>query len=130
VLRAVLPGHLRPSMRKGNALLMSRETLSFGTSTLPLLHPLLHLCTFRSWYVPSTYTVALLGRRPGVSPLAVEVACIIHEAPMTNAELLFNPLGRIRGVAHWVVDGLTAEQPACRVNPEGNSIAWMVWHLT
>jgi hypothetical protein len=37
VLDPVLPGRLRPSMPKGNALLAPRETLSFGTPTL-LLH--------------------------------------------------------------------------------------------
>jgi hypothetical protein len=29
-----------------------------------------------------------------------------------------------------VVDGLTPEQLAYRVDPEANSIAWLVWHLT
>jgi hypothetical protein len=29
-----------------------------------------------------------------------------------------------------VVDGLTAEQLAFRVDPGANSIAWLVWHLT
>ena len=38
--------------------------------------------------------------------------------------------GRIRGVVHRVCGGLTAEQLAFRVDPEANSIAWLVWHLT
>jgi hypothetical protein len=33
-------------------------------------------------------------------------------------------------VVHRVVDGLTPEQLAFRVDPEANSIAWLVWHLT
>ena len=49
---------------------------------------------------------------------------------MTSAELLADAFGRIRGVAHRAVDGLTAEQLAFRVDPEANSIAWLVWHLT
>jgi hypothetical protein len=49
---------------------------------------------------------------------------------MTSAELLVDAFGRIRGVVHRAVDGLTAEQLASRVDPQANSIAWLVWHLT
>jgi hypothetical protein len=49
---------------------------------------------------------------------------------VTSAELLVDAFGRIRGVVHRVVDGLTAEQLGLRVDPEANSIAWLVWHLT
>ena len=49
---------------------------------------------------------------------------------MTSAELLVDAVGRIRGVVHRAVDGLTPEQLAFRVDPEANSIAWLVWHLT
>jgi hypothetical protein len=49
---------------------------------------------------------------------------------MTSAELLVDAFGRIRGVVHRVVDGLTPEQLAFRVDAEANSIAWLVWHLT
>jgi Protein of unknown function (DUF664) len=49
---------------------------------------------------------------------------------MTSADLLVDAFGRIRQVVHRVVDGLTAEQLAFRVDPEANSIAWLVWHLT
>jgi hypothetical protein len=49
---------------------------------------------------------------------------------MTSAELLVDAFGRIRGVVHRVIDGLTPEQLAFRVDPEANSIAWLVWHLT
>jgi hypothetical protein len=49
---------------------------------------------------------------------------------MTSAELLVDAFGRIRGVVHQVVDGLTPEQLAFRVDPKANSIAWLVWHLT
>ena len=48
---------------------------------------------------------------------------------MTSAELLVDAFGRIRQVVHRVVDGLTPEQLAFRVDPEANSIAWLVWHL-
>jgi hypothetical protein len=49
---------------------------------------------------------------------------------MTSAELLVDAVGRIRGVVHRAVDGLTAEQLAVRLDPGANSIAWLVWHLT
>jgi hypothetical protein len=49
---------------------------------------------------------------------------------MTSAELLVDAVGRIREVVHRVVQGLTAEQLRFRVDPEANSIAWLVWHLT
>ncbi len=49
---------------------------------------------------------------------------------MTGAELHADAFGRVRGVVHQAVDGLTAEQLAFRVDPGANSIAWLVWHLT
>jgi Protein of unknown function (DUF664) len=49
---------------------------------------------------------------------------------MTGAELLVDAFGRVRGVVRRVVGGLTPEQLAFRVDPEANSIAWLVWHLT
>ena len=49
---------------------------------------------------------------------------------MTSAELLVDAFGRIPKVVHRVVDGLTPEQLAFRIDPEANSIAWLVWHLT
>jgi hypothetical protein len=49
---------------------------------------------------------------------------------VTSAELLVDAFGRIREVVHRVVDGLMPEQLAFRVDPEANSIAWLVWHLT
>jgi Protein of unknown function (DUF664) len=49
---------------------------------------------------------------------------------MTTAELLADAFGRVREVVHGVVKGLTAEQLSFRVDPEANSIAWLVWHLT
>jgi hypothetical protein len=49
---------------------------------------------------------------------------------MTSAELLVDAFGRVRGVVHGVVRGLTSEQVSARLDPEANSIAWLVWHLT
>ncbi len=49
---------------------------------------------------------------------------------MTSAELLADAFGRVRESVHDVVTGLTAEELAFRADPEANSIAWLVWHLT
>jgi hypothetical protein len=49
---------------------------------------------------------------------------------MTSADVLVDAFGRIRGVVHEVVDRLTPEQLAFRVDTKANSIAWLVWHLT
>jgi len=49
---------------------------------------------------------------------------------MTSAELLADAFGRIRGVVHHAVDGLTPEQLVFQPDTESNTIAWLVWHLT
>jgi hypothetical protein len=49
---------------------------------------------------------------------------------MTGAELLVDAFGRIREAVHQVADGLTAHQAAVRLDPDANSIAWLLWHLT
>jgi len=38
--------------------------------------------------------------------------------------------GRIRALVHEVVDRLTPDQLAFRVDSQANSIGWLVWHLT
>jgi hypothetical protein len=49
---------------------------------------------------------------------------------MTSADLLTDAFGRIQGLVHRVVDGLTPEELVARFDPEANSVAWLVWHLT
>ena len=49
---------------------------------------------------------------------------------MNPADLLTEAFTRIHGIVHETVDGLSADQLALRPNGEGNSIAWLVWHLT
>jgi len=49
---------------------------------------------------------------------------------MTVADLVIDGFGRIREVVHDAVDGLTEDQLAQRLDPDANSIAWLVWHLT
>ena len=49
---------------------------------------------------------------------------------MTSAEVLTDAFGRIRDVVHRVLDGLSREQLATRLDNEANSIGWLIWHLT
>ncbi|HLI42548.1 MAG TPA: DUF664 domain-containing protein [Streptosporangiaceae bacterium] len=48
---------------------------------------------------------------------------------MRGAELLTDAFGRVREAVHEAVAGLTADQLAARLDPDANSIAWLVWHL-
>jgi uncharacterized damage-inducible protein DinB len=49
---------------------------------------------------------------------------------VTSAQLLTDAFGRVREVVHEVVDGLTPEQLAYRIDEDANSIVWLIWHLT
>jgi Protein of unknown function (DUF664) len=49
---------------------------------------------------------------------------------MRIAEQLVDAFDRVRDAVHPSVQGLTPEQLAVRLDPEANSIAWLVWHLT
>src|SRR5690242_21377864 len=49
---------------------------------------------------------------------------------MTSADLLTDAFGRVREAVYQAVMGLTPQQLAFRPYPEGNSIAWLVWHLS
>ena len=49
---------------------------------------------------------------------------------MTIGELLAEAFGRIHGVVLGTVRGLSEDQLAFRPDGRGNSIAWLVWHLT
>ncbi|HSP38400.1 MAG TPA: DUF664 domain-containing protein [Frankiaceae bacterium] len=44
--------------------------------------------------------------------------------------LLNEAFGRILPTVSRAVDGLSADQLAARPDPEANSVAWLVWHLT
>lgn len=44
--------------------------------------------------------------------------------------LLIDALGRTQENVHAVLDGLSEADLAWRADPEANSIAWLVWHLT
>jgi len=49
---------------------------------------------------------------------------------MNTAELLTDGFERVRESVAAAVQGLSADQLAYRPNGTGNSIAWLVWHLT
>ena len=49
---------------------------------------------------------------------------------MNVSELMTDALGRIPGLVHGAVDGLSVDDLAWRPDPEANSIAWLVWHLS
>ena len=48
----------------------------------------------------------------------------------TSSELLIEAYGRVGQIVHRVVDGVDEATLTARVDPEANSIAWLVWHLT
>jgi uncharacterized damage-inducible protein DinB len=49
---------------------------------------------------------------------------------MNTAELLADGYSRIKEAVHGAVEGLDADELAVRLDPEANSVAWLVWHLT
>ncbi|MEV6135451.1 DUF664 domain-containing protein [Nocardia sp. NPDC051990] len=49
---------------------------------------------------------------------------------MTSAELLVDAFGRVRENVHGAVAGLGQDELAIRIDPDANSIAWLIWHLT
>lgn len=49
---------------------------------------------------------------------------------MDVAELLTDAFERVHGVVHHAVDGLGPDGLGFRPGGDGNSIAWLVWHLT
>jgi len=49
---------------------------------------------------------------------------------MNVSELLADALGRVREQMPDLVAGLSDDDLAWRPDPEANSIAWLVWHLT
>ena len=49
---------------------------------------------------------------------------------MNVTQLLADALGRVREQMPELVDGLSDDDLAWRPDPEANSIAWLVWHLT
>jgi hypothetical protein len=49
---------------------------------------------------------------------------------MDIAELLVDAFGRIRDTTHGTVEGASRSVLTYRPDPDANSVAWLVWHLT
>lgn len=49
---------------------------------------------------------------------------------MNTNDILVDAFGRIRGRVHRVLEDATADQLTYRPDPDANTIAWLVWHLT
>ena len=49
---------------------------------------------------------------------------------MKSSEPLADAFGRIQEEVHSAVEGLTPDELSTRPLDTGNSIAWLVWHLT
>jgi hypothetical protein len=48
---------------------------------------------------------------------------------MTPTEVLLELFGRLPDLVESAVDGLSADRLAARVDPDANSVGWLVWHL-
>src|SRR5258708_34430962 len=48
----------------------------------------------------------------------------------TGADLLVDAFGRVQEAVHEAVSGLSVEQLHERLDPNANTITWLVWHLT
>ncbi|MEV3855951.1 DinB family protein [Streptomyces sp. NPDC050095] len=49
---------------------------------------------------------------------------------MRSHDVLIDGYGRIQEEVHAVVDGLSVDDLHVRPGGEGNSLAWLIWHLT
>ncbi len=49
---------------------------------------------------------------------------------MNVSELLIDSLGRVHEQVPPIITGLSVDDLAWRPDPEANSIAWLIWHLT
>jgi len=49
---------------------------------------------------------------------------------MNGSEILVDAIGRVKGVVHAAVKGLSTEQLATKPYENGNTVAWLVWHLS
>jgi hypothetical protein len=49
---------------------------------------------------------------------------------MLSTELLIEAFGRIRETVHSELEDVSIEVLTFRADPEANTIAWLVWHLT
>lgn len=55
---------------------------------------------------------------------------VVKGAALDAAHVLADAFDRISQVVHDSVDGLLSDDLSFQVDPDANSIAWLVWHLT
>ena len=48
----------------------------------------------------------------------------------TGADLLVDAFDRVQEAVHEAVSGLSVEELHARLDPDANTIAWLIWHLT
>ena len=49
---------------------------------------------------------------------------------MNSSEILKDAIGRVKGSVHAAVRGLDTDQLATKPYENGNTVAWLLWHLT
>jgi hypothetical protein len=49
---------------------------------------------------------------------------------MNSSEILLDGFSRISGIVHRTLDGISPDVLTARLDPEANTIAWLVWHLS
>jgi hypothetical protein len=49
---------------------------------------------------------------------------------MIVSDVLIDAFGRVQQLVRRTVGGLSAEQLSHQLNPDANSIGWLIWHLT
>ncbi|HEY6738656.1 MAG TPA: DUF664 domain-containing protein, partial [Actinopolymorphaceae bacterium] len=51
-------------------------------------------------------------------------------ASVKSADLLVDAFGRVSDAVQAALGGLTPEELAYRIDPDANTVAWLIWHLT
>lgn len=49
---------------------------------------------------------------------------------MNSSEIFLDGFSRISGIVHRTLDGISPDVLTARLDPEANTIAWLVWHLS
>ncbi|MDF2442968.1 MAG: hypothetical protein JWR01_1171 [Subtercola sp.] len=49
--------------------------------------------------------------------------------PLSAADVLADAFTRVLGSVHGVLRGVTQADLAARIDPEANTIAWLIWHI-
>jgi hypothetical protein len=55
---------------------------------------------------------------------------MVWNVPMNSSQLLIDAFSRVSEAASEVLDGAGSDVLTLRLDPDANTIAWLVWHLT